>query len=367
VIKINNLFKFLNKNRINFFSGVPDSILKTTKNYLESKKKYKHISTCNEGSAVATAIGYHLSTKKLPCVYMQNSGLGNAINPLISIAHKKVYAIPMLLMIGWRGSPGSKDEPQHLAKGSITIKLLNLLKIKYCIINSEKDFNKLKTVINYSKKNKSIGAFLVKKNTFASDVNLKEKKNKKGILRENFTKLLLENISYKTSIISTTGYASRELHQVRKEYKLKKGKDFYMVGGMGHSSMVSLGYSLFTKKQVICLDGDGSVMMHMGSLGNIGNLANKNYKHIILNNFGHESVGGQKTFSEKINFKQVSKGMGYKKYFYLKNIKNIKKIIKSFMASNGPSLLEVIVLQKSMKNLSRPKNLYKIKSQFMNN
>ena len=367
MIKINNLFKFLVKNKVNFFTGVPDSILKKTKGYLESKKKNIHISTSNEGSAVATAIGYHLSTKKIPCVYMQNSGLGNAINPLISTAHPKVYSIPMLLMIGWRGYPGSNDEPQHLVKGLITTRLLKLMGIKFCVLKNDNDLKKLKKLLIFSKKKNIPVACLIKKDILTLETKHSRKKILKGILREHFIKLLLENISSKTNLIATTGYASRELNQIRKKYDLKKGKDFYMVGGMGHSAMVSLGYSLFTKKQTICLDGDGSIMMHMGSLANVGNFAEKNYKHIVLNNYGHESVGGQKTFSEKINFKFIVKGMGYKKYFLLDKTKDIKKIINKFLVSNGPCLLEVIITQKSMNNLLRPKNFHKIKKKFMKN
>ncbi len=190
-------------------------------------------------------------------------------------------------------------------------------------------------------------------------------RNSNKILRSNFIRVLLQNISKNTKIISTTGFTSRELFQLRKNENLKNGKDFYMVGGMGHSSMVSLGYSLFSKSQTLCLDGDGSLMMHMGSLANIGNLANKNFKHILLNNHGHESVGGQKTFSEKIKFKNISIGMGYKRYFFLNRSKDVKKTLKKFLASKGPSFLEVEIEQKSMKNLLRPKNLYKIKSDFM--
>ena len=300
MLEVEKLFKFLNKNGINFFSGVPDSILKNTKQYLEKKNKRQHITAVNEGSAIALCIGYFLSTGKLPCAYMQNSGFGNAINPLVSIAHKKVYSVPIFLMIGWRGSPGTKDEPQHLIKGGITTKLLKLLDIKYCVLKNENDFLKLKNLINFSKKNKSIVACLIKKNSLTS----KKKNNlnsgiKSSILREDFLKILLENVNSKTNLIATTGYTSRELHQIRLKYSLKKGSDFYVVGGMGHSSMVALGTSLYTNKQVICLDGDGSIMMHMGSLANIGNFARSNYKHVLLNNYSHESVGGQKTFSEK--------------------------------------------------------------------
>ena len=270
-------------------------------------------------------------------------------------------------MIGWRGSPGTKDEPQHLIKGGITTKLLKLLDIKYCVLKNENDFLKLKNLINFSKKNKSIVACLIKKNSLTS----KKKNNlnsgiKSSILREDFLKILLENVNSKTNLIATTGYTSRELHQIRLKYSLKKGSDFYVVGGMGHSSMVALGTSLYTNKQVICLDGDGSIMMHMGSLANIGNFARSNYKHVLLNNYSHESVGGQKTFSEKLNFEQLTKSVGYKKYFSLKKKKYMSKIIKKFLVSRGPCLLEVAIKRGSMKDLLRPRNLIKVKKKFMN-
>jgi phosphonopyruvate decarboxylase len=165
MIFVENIFRFLKNKKIDFFTGVPDSILKFFSLPLENCNKYNHIISTNEGSAVSTAIGYYLSRKKIAAVYLQNSGLGNAINPLISIASKEVYSVPMLLIIGWRGAPGIKDEPQHNAKGRITSSLLKLLKIKTCLLKNEKDFSKLSKLITYSKKNKVPVACLVKKNT----------------------------------------------------------------------------------------------------------------------------------------------------------------------------------------------------------
>ena len=368
MIETKKLFTFLKNNKINFYTGVPDSVLKNAKSYLEKLKKTNHIIASNEGSAVAAAIGYYLSTRKLPCVYFQNSGLGNAINPLISIAHKKVYSIPLFLLIGWRGAPGRKDEPQHLAKGLITPKLLKLLNIRYCILNSKNDLKKLKKLLNFAKKNKVPVACLIKK-----DVLFKEKKNvkknrvnlSKGVKREDFIKIFLKNLNSQSKIISTTGFTSRELFQIRSHYKFSKGKDFYMVGGMGHSSMVALGISLKTKKQVVCLDGDGSLLMHMGSLANIGFYASLNYKHVIFNNFCHESVGSQKTNTENIDIKSLALSMGYKKYYHIKNKKELPKILKKFFLCKGPCMLEVLTKNISMKNLVRPKNLLEIKKNFM--
>ena len=369
MIKTKELFKFLTKNKINFFSGVPDSILKGTKNYFEKKSKNNHIIAANEGLAVSACIGYNLATKKLPCVYLQNSGLGNTINPIISIAHKKVYGIPLFMLIGWRGAPGTPDEPQHQAKGNITLKLLKLLDIKYCVINKTEDFIKAKKILDFAKKNNSIVACLIKKNTlFENKKDIKKiivKKN--GINREYFLKKLLEKIDKNTQIVSTTGFTSRELFQSRSKYNLKKGSDFYMVGGMGHSSMVALGLSMNKKNQILCLDGDGSLLMHMGSIANVGFYAKKNFKHLVFNNFCHESVGGQKTNTENLKFKDLALGAGYKNYYLLKAKKDLSRILKTFFYSKGPSMLEVITKNESMKNLNRPKNLYQIKKNFINN
>jgi len=366
MIEIKNFFKLLKKNKVDFFSGVPDSVLKSTNEYFNKIKKTKHIIAANEGSAVATSIGYYLSTGKVPCVYFQNSGLGNAINPLISIAHKKVYSIPLFLLIGWRGAPGTLDEPQHLIKGKITTKLLNLLNIRYCILKNHNDLKKVKKILDYAKKNKTPVACLVKKNTFSSSVKIKRKVKSSGILRHVLIKKFLNKINKKTKIISTTGFTSRELFQIRQNHNLKKGKDFYMVGGMGHSSMVALGVSNQMKnKEVVCLDGDGSLLMHMGSIANIGFYGKTNFKHIVFNNFCHESVGGQDTNIENVSIKKVFLGFGYKKYFYLNNHSKIEITLKKFLSSKGPSILEVITKFGSISNLTRPKKLLDIKKNFI--
>jgi len=360
-------FKFLEKNEINFFTGVPDSVLKDTNRYFGNKKNNKHLITSNEGSAVALAMGYFLSTRKLPCVYMQNSGLGNAINPLISIAHKKIYSIPMLLLIGWRGTPGTTDEPQHMVKGSITTKLLKLLNINYCIIKKKNDLKKLKKIILYSKKSNQPVACLVSKNILIDFEKKKIKFNKKisNVKRSEVIKYLLMQIKTTTKLIATTGFTSRELHQIRISKNLKKGNDFYMVGGMGHSSMVSLGVAMNTRKDVICLDGDGSFLMHLGSIVSIGHAVKKNFKHILFNNYSHESVGGQTTNIKGVNIQKLVLSAGYKKYLEIKNKKNIQGVLKNFLKAKGPCFLEVKIDIGSLKNLTRPRNLLEIKRNFL--
>ncbi len=367
MIKVNEFFYFLKKNKVEYFTGVPDSILKDTNSFLKKKNEKKHFITPNEGSAIALAIGYNLATNKIPCVYMQNSGLGNALNPLISIAHKKVYSIPMLLLIGWRGAPGTKDEPQHELKGSITPKLLNLLNIKFCSINENKDFKKIKKLINFAKKNKSPVACLVKNNILKDLKSRKIKSKSTGLKRSYVIEELLNKIDKKTKIIATTGFTSRELNQLRNNKKEKNGQDFYMVGGMGHSGMVSLGISLRTKENVICLDGDGSLLMHLGSIISIAKIGGNNFKHILLNNFSHESVGGQTTNINKLNINKMIISAGYKRYFVIKNKSQVSKIMLKFLKSKGPCFLEIKIKAGTLENLKRPKNLLNIKKSFMNN
>ena len=357
------IVSILKKNKINFVTGVPDSVLKPLIEQIEKNKYFNHVVSNNEGSAVSLGIGYQLSSQKLPCIYMQNSGLGNAINPLISIAHKKVYSIPLLLMIGWRGDPYNKiDEPQHQIKGKVTAKLLDLLGIKQIQIRSHKDLKKLTPLINLSKKNKTPVACLIKRKLF---LEIKEKKIKKTFFRREFLKKLLSNLNNNTKIISTTGYTSRDLMSIIDDFKYKKIKPFYMVGGMGHSAMVALGSSLQDKNLNICLDGDGAVLMHLGSLNAVNYNKKKNFKHIILNNKSHESVGGQKTFSEKNNFKLLAKSFGYKNFYKINNTNNISKVLNNFLKSKGPSMLEVVIKQGAPKNLPRPKNLIRIKEEFI--
>ena len=365
MIEVGNLIRVLKKNKVNFFTGVPDSILKEFSIYIDKYSQKKHVLATNEGAATSIGIGYYLSTKKIPCVYLQNSGLSNAINPLISISSKEVYSIPLLLLIGWRGSPRQPDEPQHKAKCKITTKLLKLLNINFCTLRKEKDLSKIQNLIKKAYKSKKVVACLIEKNVLKSKIENIKKLRNKFVLRSEFIENFLKSIPKKSKIISTTGYTSRELMDIRKNKNITNGQDFYMVGGMGHSASVALGYALHSNKSTYCLDGDGSVLMHLGSLRTVGFLQNKNFKHIILNNNSHESVGGQTTHFDGINLKEFSKSIGYRNYFQIQNKSALKKIIKNFLTSKGPSLLEVKIQNISLKNLSRPKNLIRIKENFM--
>ena len=366
MINAKDLISTFKKKKISFFCGVPDSVLKDFIKTIENDKKLTHYTTVNEGTAISTAIGHHLDTSEIPCVYLQNSGLGNAINPLISIAHNKVYSIPLIMVIGWRGAPRQKDEPQHETKGKITPDLLKLLGIKYILLNKKDDLTKVKIEIEKIKKKNCVLAILIKSKTIK---NLKFQKKivlkKQNLLtRGKFIESLLSYIDKDSKIVSTTGYTSRELMQIRKIKNFQSGSDFYMVGGMGHASSVALGAS-FRKNKIICLDGDGSTLMHLGSLASNGFFGKKNFKHIMLNNDSHESVGGFKTKAKNIDFRNLVKSLNYKNYFKITSSKNYINILKKFLKLPGPSFLEVIITEGVIKNLERPKNLIKIKKEFM--
>ena len=365
MIEVNSLINLLKKNKTDFYSGVPDSVLKELSYSLQSKSKKNHIIATNEGSAVSLGIGHYLSTKKIPCIYMQNSGLSNALNPLISIAHEKVYSIPLILVIGWRGSPSIKDEPQHNVKGRITESILKLLNIKYTIIRSDNDLRKFEKQIIVAKKKGSIVACLIEQGTFKKIKKINKNNDFYKLDKTLFLKTLLLTLEKNTKVISSTGYNSRELMYLRDKYKIKNTSDFYMVGGMGHTASVALGFSLSSKKKTVCIDGDGSLLMHLGSIKTAGSFASKNFKYIVLNNNSHDSVGGQNTYANDIDFEKLSKSLGFKKFYSIKSDKNLKANIQKFLKGNTLNFLEVKVSNSNIKKLPRPTNLIKIKNLFM--
>jgi len=370
-----NIEKFienLKNNNIDFFTGVPDSQLKPLCNYLI--KTYgisdKHIITANEGNAVALAAGYHLATGNIPCVYMQNSGLGNIINPVASLVNDKVYGIPCVFVVGWRGEPGKVDEPQHLFQGEITTKLLDVLNIDYMIVTQETTeidlVNKMKDFKYLLDSGKSV-AFVVKKGGFSYDEKVTYKNNNTTIREDIIREITIA--SKEDIIVSTTGKSSRELFEIREENKQSHKYDFLTVGSMGHSSTIALGVALNKpNKKVWCIDGDGAALMHMGSMAVIGQKAVNNLIHVIINNGAHESVGGQPTVADKIDFIKIALGCGYKSAYRATSINELKNILKTIANEQGPILLEVKAAIGSRDNLGRPTTTpVENKNAFMNN
>ena len=307
------LFEIFKKRGISFYTGVPDSLLKSFCSFVqESSDKNNHIIAANEGNAVAIASGYYLSTGRISVVYLQNSGLGNCINPLTSLTDKEVYSIPMILLIGWRGEPGLKDEPQHLKQGRTTKNQLKSIDLDFFTIDEKSDLKKeVNNAIDRSVEKSAPIALLIRKGTFKKFENRNEIAYKEAFSREQAIKDIVSLIKEDDLIVSTTGKASRELYEIRE--KSKEVRDFMTVGSMGHTSSIALGVALGAKdKRVICLDGDGSLLMHLGSLPIIGSISPNNFIHILLNNSAHESVGGQPTVAKDVNFKELSKSCGYR-------------------------------------------------------
>lgn len=358
MIEPSSFYNELKKEEIDFFVGVPDSLLKNFCSFVDDNiEKDNHIIAANEGNAISIASGYHLATKKIPVVYMQNSGLGNCINPLTSLADKEVYSIPMLLIIGWRGEPGKKDEPQHLKQGRITREQLKILDIDYFVIDENTDEKScLEKVIKRINKNSSPVAILVKENTFKKYKLKNKQKTIYKLKREEAIEEII-NLSNDSDIfISTTGKTSRELYEIRKN-KGEAQKDFLTVGSMGHVSSIALGVAIGLKKQrVICLDGDGSLIMHLGSLPIIGAISPKNLIHVILNNCAHESVGGQPTVANEIDFEKLSSALNYKNFFQSSNVKQINDCWSQLIDREGPSLFLINIKSSSRKDLGRPES-----------
>ena len=352
----------LKKNNINFITGVPDSLLKNIICLFEKKKIKDHLSVGNEGIAVSLAAGHYLSSGNPALVYMQNSGLGNAINPLNSITNKKVYGIPMILMIGWRGeiikrNLQVKDEPQHLYQGKITLNQLKLIDIPYRIIN--KNSKNIEKVIKELKKltislQKPV-AIVVKKETFKKIKDkTKFKKNKNHPSRQKIIEKIIEKSSSNSVIISTTGYTSRELYQLRYLKSENTCKDFLMVGGMGHAASVSAGIAKNLKKRkIICIDGDGSLLMHTSSIQNSAMM--KNFIHLVINNGVHDSVGAQKINSKNIDYHKISEGFGYDLYFRASTLMELDIVLNKALKMNKSVFVEILSTAGTNNNLFRPK------------
>ena len=358
MLNCKEFFDLLHGGEIDFFSGVPDSLLKFFNSYiLDNVDQNQHIIAANEGNAIALASGYYLATKKIGLVYMQNSGLGNAINPLVSLSDKEIYGIPVLLLIGWRGEPGEKDEPQHQKQGKITLKLLETLDIPYEILTKdiEDTKRKLSSAIKYMNKFNAPFALVVKKGTFEKYEQINESQQNYELSREKAINLIIDNLDEQDIVVSTTGMISRELFESRIQKNQRHETDFLTVGSMGHASQIALGIAISNpKKQVFCLDGDGSVIMHMGSLGIIGSKQMKNFKHIILNNESHDSVGGQPTVGNIINFVSLAKSCKYKNSFKVSTKIELKKKILKLKSDDGPILLEIMINRGNRKELGRP-------------
>lgn len=352
-----DFYGLLENSGIGFFTGVPDSLLKSFCAFVtESVSSDKHIIAANEGGAVGIALGYHMATNKTPLVYMQNSGLGNIVNPVLSLVDKEVYATPMLLLVGWRGQPGVKDEPQHIKQGRVMPAMLDAMEIPYLNIGTSLESAKgaLETALNYMQTHSAPFALTVEKGAFA-DFMFNAPIENYELTREDAIKEVINALPEAAAVVGTTGMASRELFEIRAGISSGHHRDFLTVGGMGHASQIALGVALQQpNRPVVCIDGDGAALMHLGGMGIIGDQAPKNYFHIIINNGAHGSVGGQPTAGRHIGFPAVATACGYKKSISCDTALAIADILPVMMARTGPALLEINVRQGHRFDLGRP-------------
>jgi len=353
--------KFLNElisHGISFFTGVPDSLLKDFCLCVDEKiSKNNNIIAPNEGNAVALGAGYNLATGELPLVYMQNSGIGNAINPLLSLCDPDVYSIPLLVLIGWRGEPGIKDEPQHVKQGKIQIELLKVLGLPYKILSKDDiDFKaKVNWAISNAKSKNVPTVLLIRKGTFEKYKIDKKVMNPQRMSRENSLEIILSNLGNKTIVVSTTGKTSREIFEIREKNGELHNQDFLTVGSMGHCSTIALGIALAKpNRKVICIDGDGAMLMHLGAITTVASLKPHNFFHILLNNEVHDSVGGQATAAENIDLSSMVKSTNAINTFVVQSKIQLKSCISEILKSNGPTFLEVKINSGSRSDLGRP-------------
>ena len=347
----------LKENGIDCFAGVPDSLLKNVCAYITDHSDSGHnIITANEGAAIGFAAGHYLATGQPACVYMQNSGEGNTINPLASLTDKDVYNIPVLLVIGWRGRPGVHDEPQHVKQGKVTLGLLDVMGIGYEVLSKEEDqaaaqIDRAVAAL----RNNEVFALVIEKDTF-DDYKLQNiEVNKLTMSREEAIKEVASVLGDKDVIVSTTGMISRELFEAREAWGQGHERDFLTVGSMGHASQIALGIALEKKdRKVWCFDGDGATIMHMGSMAIVASKKPGNYVHVVFNNGAHDSVGGQPTVGLNIDLPAIAKAAGYNAVYSVSTKDELQNILSTLSGMTGPVLLEVKVKKGNRKDLGRP-------------
>lgn len=342
---------------VDFFAGVPDSLLKNLCAYItDNVSRENNIIAANEGGAVALAAGYHLATGKTGCVYMQNSGEGNAVNPLLSLMDADVYRMPLLLVIGWRGEPGVHDEPQHVKQGKVTLSLLDAMGIKYAVLDESWE-GQVDEALRVISETNGIYALIVRKGTFEEYKLQNQVASDWALGREEAIKIVVDKLREDDIVVSTTGMISRELFEYREAKHQGHAHDFLTVGSMGHASQIALGIALQKpERRVVVFDGDGALLMHMGGMAIIGDYAPKNLVHIVFNNGAHDSVGGQPTVGQKIDVEAIAKAVGYADVISVDSQMSLMCAMNHVNCAviDGVNLINVNVRKGNRKDLGRP-------------
>jgi phosphonopyruvate decarboxylase len=344
---------------VDFFTGVPDSLLKDLNTQIMAGLPgNQHVIAANEGAAVGIAIGHYLRTGRPAAVYLQNSGFGNLVNPLLSLADPEVYGIPMLVVVGWRGKAGVKDEPQHVKQGRVMPALLHALEFPWSVLPKEPDAAEqcLKGAVASAVAGSCPYVLMVEKGTFGDPSLPVASTVEEGLAsREEALTALVDAVGQDVVIVSTTGMLSRELFERRELTGGDSCRDFLTVGGMGHASSIALGIAMNeTDREVWCLDGDGALLMHFGSLAVIANHARPNYFHVMFNNGVHDSVGGQPTSINKVDVPAAARALGYR---YAKSVSDpavLAGAVAELRGYGGPAFMEIRVRAGSRPDLGRP-------------
>ncbi len=360
-MQVQNFVRQLNSHGITAYYGVPDSLLKDFCAYVSHQSAHhSHVTAANEGNAIGLACGHYLATGLPALVYMQNSGLGNCVNPLLSLLDEEVYSIPALLLIGWRGEPGIKDEPQHAKQGKITLSLLETMGIEYRILSS--DETEARQQIDYAcdqlNQQRKPFALIARKNVFGPFPRVESITSTAELTREQAVKEIAAALHDSDLVVSTTGQLSRELYEFRTASNLPHRSDFLTVGGMGHASSIALGIAMNRpERRVICMDGDGALLMHMGAAAIIGQSAARNMRHIVFNNAAHDSVGGQPTVADKLQLQEIATACGYQAFYQVSTPAELKQILPHFLNRDLRSMLEVKVRCGARPDLGRPNEI----------
>jgi phosphonopyruvate decarboxylase len=347
----------LKKNGVEFVAGVPDSLLNPVIQSFDSSE-FTHVRAPNEGSAIALAAGWSLTRSSIPLVYMQNSGLGNAVSPLMSLAHEKVYGLQMILLIGWRGRPGNKDEPQHLPQGEATIDMLTSMGIPYRVLEDASDMSQVDAAFQFAASTTGPSAVLIGPKTLsskaASGIGSPDRPFKTAPSRADYLEVLLAQIEERDLYVSTTGYTSREAFV---QFENHKALDQLMmnVGAMGHAISIALGLAISQPGiQVFCLDGDGSMAMHLGGLSGVADQAPSNLVHVVFNNKTHESVGAEPTVLAETQLSPLASALGYQSSRLIDSAESLKKNLVNIRSSPGPHFIELHTALGVPSDLPRP-------------
>lgn len=348
-----DFYSLLQEQELDHFFGVPDSTLKYFCSYVDDHAK-EHLICANEGSAIGQAMGFHLATGKTPVVYMQNSGFGNALNPILSMASSQIYSIPMIILVGWRGEPGVHDEPQHLHQGKVLLPSLGAMELAYDMLptKSEAAQRVITEAVRKAKQESKPYFLIIKKGTF-EEYKAKESEDFGSLKRSNVINKITTELD-NSKFIATTGFISRELFQQRENNSKGHETDFLCIGSMGHTSQIAYSYAKYSKNRTVCLDGDGSFLMHMGGTTSVNEVANSNIVHIVLNNACHLSVGGQPTVSEKVNLHEIARACGFKKAYLVQTEKELDSVLTEVKNTTSPVFIDIRVSKDVVKDLMRP-------------